>query len=71
MKALVVWSSADGTTQSMLIEGPYIMNQVWDCGRALVTVWDRQGGRKLRAVQFARVALIDVDRDDYLRRSEE
>lgn len=62
MKAVVSWTTADGTTQPMMIEGPYIVSQAWDSGRALVTVFDRQGGHRLRILHFAHASVIDIDR---------
>lgn len=61
MRAMVHWRSADGTTQPMMIEGPYISSQLWDGGRATVTVYDRQGDQRLRCVQFSNAVMIDIE----------
>lgn len=62
MKATVIWSSVDGTTQTMVIIGPHISVQNWDGGRTRVAVHKRKGGKVLRAVHFTHAALIDWER---------
>ena len=62
MKAVVVYT-VDDSTQTEIIEGPFIVDQTYPDGRGRVVVYDERGGRRLRRFTVARAWSIDIQQD--------